>query len=217
MTTPYRTYQMPMMAPHVPVSAADRVAYDLERAKRKTGLVRSVVHRYQEANATAALRSTTSRIEAEKGATYAATEALRARSEFETAGMRLRVQGEIAHMVHQVTTEEAVMALHGRLARAQEGMLTSQQAALHAEHGLEATHRHKLLNFDLGAARKAAQLEETLGVMPEQSRRNGAKSTMTLAEALRHRAELRADGQPTEWLDDQINDLAAREGIRVAE
>lgn len=175
------------------LSVGDELAIELAVARSKTGLVGSLVHRYHENNATAAIAATNRRHNAEIAAVKSATELVEAHRDFQVAAVRGRVQDELVNMMLHVGREELLLTMQARLSKAQEASLIAQRSAVSARHSLEAASAFKALNFEIGAARKEAEIAETRDAIPEPKRRM-ADNRFELADAVGLRAELRSRG-----------------------
>ncbi len=219
------SYGPPALYHGPPMSPADRLAFELENARSKTGLVGSLVHRYREANATAAIDATTKKNEAVTRAVKSATAATEAYRENQTVTLRSHIESELLPLAYQTAREVALLELQAQLGRAQEKQFLTQRDVLSAEVSRDSVPAMRALNLELGARKKhskiaaaEAEIAEMQEVMPQaEATPKSAGNTMTLAEALRHRAELRADGKSTLWLDDKINELAARGDFEITE
>lgn len=182
------------MSPRMgPISASDRIAFELESARNNTGLIGRWIHSHREKNATAALAATKRRLDTEESATQSATKAVEAYGALETAVLKANIQSELAVLFHQVAREEAMVGMQTRLARAEEAQLIAQRDVASARNGLDATVALKELNLSIGVARKEAAIAETRE-LTRPVPKDEPEEADELAELLRIRTYLRARG-----------------------
>lgn len=178
--------------PPQPRSIADQLADELEKAGAKNGMISSWLHRRREHYSAASIRATEARFAALEEALTRIETVTETAGRAQEAAIRSRIRQELAPLFLQVHREEVILALETRLARSRGELMLAERAALEAKHGLEASATFKTINYELGMARKTAQLAETREVAADVE--EGDRKEWGLPDALRLRGDLRARG-----------------------